>query len=232
MANAGSSGGPVSTPRADPLLQSRVRQRNPDRSRQQGCILRNLGVTAFSRWALCSKLQRHRSGILLSQSGRSSQSRTADPRRHRQSPGYHFDTVISCLSDKTFADIFSLAGKEKLKAALLAGLKQTAAGQCHSSADLLHRLRYHSRIRARWTNTGLLSQSEIDALLSSIGSEGTGADSLANADGSNENAWRYDFRRPDRLSKEQMRALRMIHETWARRVSVSLYPLTCAHQSK
>ena len=33
-----------------------------------------------------------------------------------------------------------------------------------------------------------------------------------------DNVKRYDFRRPDRFSKEQMRALRMIHETWARRV--------------
>lgn len=34
------------------------------------------------------------------------------------------DAVISCLSDKTFVDIFSLAGKEKLKAALLADLNK------------------------------------------------------------------------------------------------------------
>jgi flagellar motor switch protein FliM len=99
-------------------------------------------------------------------------------------------------------------------------------------------------------NAGLLSQSEIDALLASVASAGPeAAPALGDLSGGHaasvtpafggpapaepgpvvakdpapgSSARRYDFRRPDRFSKEQMRALRMIHETWARRIAVSL----------
>ena len=95
-------------------------------------------------------------------------------------------------------------------------------------------------------NAGLLSQSEIDALLASVaaatsepagGSLETGSarpmgllPNPADVGGSpspkeaaqGSQVRRYDFRRPDRFSKEQMRALRMIHETWARRIAVSM----------
>jgi flagellar motor switch protein FliM len=79
----------------------------------------------------------------------------------------------------------------------------------------------------------LLSQAEIDALLAAVSGGGNEAKesfspaspTAAASAGKQvpaDNIRRYDFRRPDRFSKEQMRALRMIHETWARRVSVSL----------
>jgi flagellar motor switch protein FliM len=74
-------------------------------------------------------------------------------------------------------------------------------------------------------NPGTLSQNEIDALLQALSSGGaaeTKEAALTSSDSAVNTAKRYDFRRPDRFSKEQMRALRMIHETWARRVSVSL----------
>jgi flagellar motor switch protein FliM len=71
-------------------------------------------------------------------------------------------------------------------------------------------------------NPGLLSQSEIDALLSAISNEENATETTAPAEAPNDKAKRYDFRRPDRFSKDQMRALRLVHETWARRASVSL----------
>ena len=104
-------------------------------------------------------------------------------------------------------------------------------------------------------DVGLLSQSEIDALLAAIGSDPVpapaepvvsapistpaftlpgapagvtgGASSTAPVQASSQSVpadqiRRYDFRRPERFSKEQIRALRMIHETFARRASVSL----------
>jgi flagellar motor switch protein FliM len=75
--------------------------------------------------------------------------------------------------------------------------------------------------------SGLLSQSEIDALLAALAAEGepgksTVPDTASAAGEMPERVRRYDFRRPERFSKEQMRALRLIHETWARQISVSL----------
>ncbi len=65
-----------------------------------------------------------------------------------------------------------------------------------------------------------LSQSEIDALLSKLGSEGKNTESAP------EDRWKviktYDFRRPDKLSKDQMRTLQLIHETFGRLASSSL----------
>jgi flagellar motor switch protein FliM len=69
---------------------------------------------------------------------------------------------------------------------------------------------------------GLLSQEEIDSLLKAISTESEKGDSGSTAAPKTDNVKRYDFRRPDRFSKEQMRALRMIHENWARRISISL----------
>jgi flagellar motor switch protein FliM len=63
-----------------------------------------------------------------------------------------------------------------------------------------------------------LTQDEIDALLSAAGqARGSGrrrAPSLP--------AVRYDFRRPDRVSKEQVHALQFLHERAARNLSTSL----------
>ena len=65
----------------------------------------------------------------------------------------------------------------------------------------------------------ILSQSEIDAVLAEPAA-------VARADRSGDAApgacVRYDFRRPDRVSKEQIHALQFLHERFARNVSQSL----------
>jgi flagellar motor switch protein FliM len=69
-----------------------------------------------------------------------------------------------------------------------------------------------------------LSQWEIDALLNSIGSE----DSASGANGGgiptvmDRTIKLYDFRRPDKFSKEHIRAIQNIHETFARVTASSL----------
>jgi flagellar motor switch protein FliM len=70
-----------------------------------------------------------------------------------------------------------------------------------------------------------LSQWEIDALLNSIGSEDGGASggsSGGNLSTSDRNIKLYDFRRPDKFSKEHIRAIQNIHETFARVTASSL----------
>src|SRR5579864_9424846 len=71
-----------------------------------------------------------------------------------------------------------------------------------------------------------LSQWEIDALLNSIGSEDLGAPGAAPTTGAHGLADRniklYDFRRPDKFSKEHIRAIQNIHETFARVTASSL----------
>ena len=64
--------------------------------------------------------------------------------------------------------------------------------------------------------TKILTQAEIDALLTTAGDNGrarrTGSDGVV----------RYNFRRPDRVSKEQVHALQFLHERCARNLSTSL----------
>lgn len=75
----------------------------------------------------------------------------------------------------------------------------------------------------------ILSQEEVDALLSAV-SAGNGPDlgSVDQFGGSDDSdvAERslslYDFRRPDRVSKDQMRTLQNVHEGYARQFSTSL----------
>src|SRR4029453_7340816 len=63
----------------------------------------------------------------------------------------------------------------------------------------------------------ILSQDEIDALLgSSATSEGVSGASGA------ENVVIYDFRRPDRASREQIRSLHVLHDRFSRNMSTSL----------
>lgn len=64
-----------------------------------------------------------------------------------------------------------------------------------------------------------LTQKEIDALLSILPGDGTPLPGVDRFLGS---ARAYDFRSPDKFSKEQIRTLQMIHENFARRVSSSL----------
>jgi flagellar motor switch protein FliM len=71
-----------------------------------------------------------------------------------------------------------------------------------------------------------LSQWEIDALLNSIGSEDSGNGGTAGGTAApmvaDRNIKLYDFRRPDKFSKEHIRAIQNIHETFARVTASSL----------
>src|SRR5512133_3057080 len=71
-----------------------------------------------------------------------------------------------------------------------------------------------------------LSQWEIDALLTSLGSEDSGSSSSGGSNATNPVDGRtvklYDFRRPDKFSKEHIRAIQNIHETFARVTASSL----------
>jgi flagellar motor switch protein FliM len=64
-----------------------------------------------------------------------------------------------------------------------------------------------------------LTQQEIDALLAILPADGS---PLPGAKPSEAPARVYDFRSPDKFSKEQIRTLQMIHENFARRASSSL----------
>lgn len=66
----------------------------------------------------------------------------------------------------------------------------------------------------------VMSQNEIDSLLQSISS---GSDDIDSIDSIEERAVKlYDFRRPDKFSKDQMRAIQMIHESFSRTLTTSL----------
>lgn len=66
-----------------------------------------------------------------------------------------------------------------------------------------------------------LSQGEIDSLLAKLASDDVQDDAPAP-----ETSWRvvksYDFRRPDKLSKDQMRTLQLLHESLGRMASSSI----------
>jgi flagellar motor switch protein FliM len=62
----------------------------------------------------------------------------------------------------------------------------------------------------------ILSQDEIDALVTAVGQ--TGDRGAAEA----EPAVPYNFRRPDRVAKDQLRAVRGVHDRWARAFATSL----------
>jgi len=61
----------------------------------------------------------------------------------------------------------------------------------------------------------VLSQSEIDSLLSALSSGDLDVEKMK-LESESQQIKAYDFRRPDKLSKEQMRTLQMIHENLAR----------------
>lgn len=67
----------------------------------------------------------------------------------------------------------------------------------------------------------VLSQAEIDALLSSISSGDVDIDEVKNKE-EERKIKVYDFKRPDKFSKDQLRTLQMIHETFSRLVSTML----------
>jgi flagellar motor switch protein FliM len=79
----------------------------------------------------------------------------------------------------------------------------------------------------------VLDQSEIDALLGSVQGEAGGADADASTPGavvtvahgplhSSLEAHTYDFQRPERVSKDQIRAISSIHEVFARNFGATL----------
>src|SRR5215510_10971486 len=65
--------------------------------------------------------------------------------------------------------------------------------------------------------TRMLTQEEIDALLHAAGDGTDGEPALAES-----HATTYNFRRPDRVSKEQLRSLQFLHDRYAANVSTSL----------
>jgi len=66
----------------------------------------------------------------------------------------------------------------------------------------------------------VMSQNEIDSLLASIGS---GEENIDNMKVVEEKPLKlYDFRRPDKFSKDQLRAIQMIHESFCRSLTTSL----------
>ncbi len=70
----------------------------------------------------------------------------------------------------------------------------------------------------------ILDQSEVDALLAAVETGGveTAEATPTRADRSSKEVHCYDFKRPERVSKEQMRALEGIHEAFARNLGASL----------
>ncbi len=75
----------------------------------------------------------------------------------------------------------------------------------------------------------ILSQEEVDALLSAVSSGGdsdmsvhAGAPAESGAPEEEKALSLYDFRRPDRVSKDQMRTLQNLHEGYARQFSTTL----------
>jgi len=69
--------------------------------------------------------------------------------------------------------------------------------------------------------TEILSQDEIDALLSAISSGEASVDDYTSAS-EQKKVKIYDFRRPDKFSKDQIRTLQMMHETFARITTTAL----------
>src|ERR1041385_7151756 len=70
-----------------------------------------------------------------------------------------------------------------------------------------------------------LSQWEIDALLNTIGTDDTIAGvtgNMVSQSTPDRSIKLYDFRRPDKFSKEHIRAIQNIHETFARVTASSL----------
>ncbi|GHV44730.1 flagellar motor switch protein FliM [Synergistales bacterium] len=70
----------------------------------------------------------------------------------------------------------------------------------------------------------VLSQSEIDSLLSALTSGSMDLDSMTK-DADERKVKSYDFKRPDKFSKDQLRAIQMIHEAFARQTSTVMSTL-------
>jgi len=70
----------------------------------------------------------------------------------------------------------------------------------------------------------VLSQSEIDALLSALSTGELDAEEIK-VEQQNRKVKVYDFKRPDKFSKDQMRTLQMMHDSFARLLTTSLSAL-------
>jgi len=70
----------------------------------------------------------------------------------------------------------------------------------------------------------MMSQSEIDALLGALTSGTVNMQEIA-ASKTDRKIKIYDFKRPDKFSKDQLRAIQMIHEAFARQLTTSLSTL-------
>ena len=70
----------------------------------------------------------------------------------------------------------------------------------------------------------VLSQDAIDALMKSI-SSGANIDEIAAKADEYAKLKVYDFKRPDKFSKDQLRAIQMIHESFARQMTTVLSTL-------
>ncbi|EIE01647.1 flagellar motor switch protein FliM [Leptospira licerasiae serovar Varillal str. VAR 010] len=70
--------------------------------------------------------------------------------------------------------------------------------------------------------TEILSQDEIDALLNAISSGEVAEDEYSSV-GEQKKVKIYDFKRPDKFSKDQIRTLQMMHETFARLATTGLF---------
>ncbi len=68
----------------------------------------------------------------------------------------------------------------------------------------------------------VMSQNEIDSLLSALSSGEVDVEEMKKKEDEEKEVKNYDFRRPDKLSKEQMRTLQMIHENLARFLTTTL----------
>jgi len=67
----------------------------------------------------------------------------------------------------------------------------------------------------------ILSQEEIDALVAAASGKTRGEEPRSGS-GSADSILTYNFRRPDRVSKEQLRSLHFLHDRFARNLSTSL----------
>lgn len=68
----------------------------------------------------------------------------------------------------------------------------------------------------------ILSQEEIDALLSSVTDEEEPEAAIESIGNTRKKISLYDFKRPDRVSKDQMRSIKNLHDKFARNFSSSL----------
>ena len=78
--------------------------------------------------------------------------------------------------------------------------------------------------------TEVLSQDEIDQLLTAINAGDTEPEDIRPARDTRRIKI-YDFKRPDKFTKEQIRTISMMHDTFARLTTTSLTALLCSKVS-